>query len=519
MKYQPEKTIVIVGGGTAGWLTAGLLAVKKTQDGHRAFHVKVIEPEDIPTIGVGEGSWPTMRLTLHQIGVDERDFLRTCHASFKQGSKFCNWSHGNGEMYYHPFEAPWSGKKMASASNDTDNIGALWLMDDSNDTFSNFAHYQEYLCERHLAPKMLTSNGYEGVTNYGYHFESAGITKFLRQHCCEKLNVEIVSDTMIDVLANEQSDIEAIITRNSGHVKGDFFIDCTGFRALLLKQHFSVSEVSLNHVLFANRALAVQVPTLENDIIQSATVSTAQSAGWIWDIGLSNRRGIGYVYSNEYTNTDQAVETLSRYLANTQFSLTHSNIRELKFSACHLEKFWVRNCVAIGLSAGFVEPLEASSIMLTEVAAKRLSDVLSGSFDNFDAAAKSYNLEFTKRWEEVVHFLKLHYVLSRRSEKFWRDNRDPSSIPSSLQTDLQQWQENPSSIIYKDDQKRSFPSASYQYVYYGMQGKIPLKAAPIKDLEAENMADVISRDTSYQADRLSTLLPTNRRYLQALYHG
>ncbi|MEM5518119.1 tryptophan halogenase family protein [Henriciella sp. AS95] len=457
---KPVQTITIVGGGTAGWITAGILASAHDAASGR-IKVRVIESPDIPTIGVGEGTWPTMRATLKAMGVRESDFLRACSASFKQGSMFAGWVSGAADdVYYHPFELPLSFFET--------NPARAWLQGGSNTSFSKSVCPQEFICEAHLAPKTAITPDFAGVSNYGYHLDAGKFSAFIRTHCTNSLGVEHIPDTVVEILADPSGDIRAMKTQHYGEVDGDLFIDCTGFRSLLLGQHCGIGLKPLQDQLFIDTALAVQVPYEDGDPVRSQTVSTAQAAGWIWDIGLSNRRGVGHVYSSRYTDEEQAREALRTYLGMSEAQLAEFSVRKLDITSGYREKFWDRNCVAIGLSAGFVEPLEASAIVMIEMSAKMIAAQLPATRAAMDVVAKRFNRTFTHHWERIVDFLKLHYVLSQRSEPFWVDNRDPATLSNRLREDLGLWEHQPPWTEDFDHKDEIFPAASYQYVLYGM---------------------------------------------------
>lgn len=502
------RKIVIVGGGSAGWLTAGLIAAKHKKAGDAGIDVTVIEAPDIPIIGVGEGTWPTMRTTLRTIGVKETDFIRECHASFKQGSKFSRWHQDKADsFYYHPFDLP-EGFSEA-------NVAELWLANRNGRSFSEQVCPQEALCEQHLAPKQATSPEYGGFSNYGYHLDAGAFSGFLRDHCTSKLNVKLVADKMIGLAAHENGDIKAVTTENSGSISGDLFIDCTGFRALLLGEHFGVGLKSRADILFPDTALAVQVPYMEGAHVQSSTVATAQPAGWIWDVSLSTRRGIGHVYSSAHMNEEQATECIRQYLGLNEGEFAKLSLRKLAIGSGHRETFWKRNCIAIGLSAGFFEPLEASALMLIETMAGRVADHMPATRSAMDIVAKRFNARVHEDWERILHFLKLHYCLSDRPEAFWQDNRDPGSIPDRLKEDLNLWAHQAPWLEEMDAPQQVFPPASYQYVLYGMGFQTSVSGSGMPpELQAFAAAkfDTVARSTA----RLATMLPTNRALLDIL---
>jgi hypothetical protein len=505
---QTIRRVVIVGGGAAGWITAGLLAAKHRHEADEGLKVTVVESPDIPIVGVGEGTWPSMRTTLRTIGVSEYDFLRACNASLKQGSKFVGWTGTAATAsYYHPFEAPLGIDKV--------NMADYWLSLQGGDSFSRSLCSQEALCERHLAPKGPTSPEYAGFSNYGYHLDAGAFTAFLRDHVTRKLGVELVAATMTEVRSRDNGDIDAIRTREGGWVEGDLFIDCTGFRALLLGQQLGVGLRSVQYTLFADTALAVQVPYGADDPVQSTTVATAQPAGWIWDVSLSTRRGIGHVYSSGHMEEAAARTCLRNYLGLGEAAFEALTVRKLAIGSGYRETFWKNNCIAIGLSAGFLEPLEASALMLIERSASLVADNLPTSRAAMDIIARRFNTRLMALWEDIIHFLKLHYCLSARPEPFWRDNRSAESVPDILAESLRLWAEQAPLPGGLEERHDLFPAASYQYVLYGMGFKTRSNPRGLP-LEKKAFAQTQIHTVQRNADRLMTMLPTNRALLDII---
>jgi tryptophan halogenase len=345
------KRIIVLGGGTAGWITAGLLAKK-----HAAgVKVTLIESPDISTIGVGEGTWPTMRQTLAKLGVPEAKFLKKCHATFKQASKFVNWINPENDTYYHPFTEPQGFNKV--------DLSPYWREATQGEcSFSQAATFQHYLCENGLAPKTIANKQYEAVANYGYHLDAGQFIELLREHCTAELKVELISDTVSRVLMAENGDIKSLVTNENGELSAELYVDCSGMRSKLLGESLNVPFLPCDDIFFSDTALATQIPyTDTHSPISSCTISTAQDAGWIWDIGLQHRRGVGYVYSSQFSTEEQAYDTLAQYLGD---KCKIDKVKKIKFTPGHREIFWKNNCVAVGLSAGFLEPLEASALML-----------------------------------------------------------------------------------------------------------------------------------------------------------
>lgn len=496
------KRIVIVGGGSAGWLTAAVIAAEHDAAGGY-LDVTVLESPDVPAVGVGEGTWPTMRDTLRRVGVSESEFVRECDATFKQGSRFVHWRDAaENDAYAHPFVLP-QGYLDA-------NLVAGWLQSPEL-PYAELVSFQPHLCRAGLAPKQFATPEYAAVANYAYHLDAVKFGAFLRRHCVERLGVRHLADHMVGVNAHDNGDIASVQTRNHGAIEGDLFVDCTGSRALLLGEHLGVDRVDLRPVLFNDRAQAVQVPYASaNTPIACQTISTAQRSGWIWDVGLSARRGVGYVYSSAHASDEEAQAALYRYIETTGGSLQHlGEPKRIAFEPGYRRQSWRRNCVAIGLSAGFVEPLEASSLALVELGTAMLADQLPATRADMDLVARRYNDAFAYRWQRVVDFLKLHYVLSQREDAdYWREHRKPSSMPDSLRDLLQLWQHQPPSRYDLVRVDELFPSASYHYVLYGMGFRPQLKAARA----ATDVQRAVShfREAAELTRRMLAALPTHR---------
>ena len=305
------RKVVIVGGGSAGWLTAAVIAAEHPAGSGSGLEVTLLESPDVGAIGVGEGTWPTMRDTLRRIGVTETDFIRACDASFKQGTKFERWASGHeNDYYYHPFVLPQGYTET--------NLVAGWLERHADVPFADLVSFQPHLCARGKAPKQAVTPEYAAVANYAYHLDAGKFGQFLRGHCTERLGVRHVLDHVVGIDSHDNGDIAALRTKAHGALTGDLFVDCTGLQSLLLGQHFGVALRSQQHVLFNDTALAVQVPYAdEGSAIASQTLSTAQTSGWIWDIGLPTRRGVGHVYSSSHTSDDVAERELREYVERT----------------------------------------------------------------------------------------------------------------------------------------------------------------------------------------------------------
>lgn len=500
------KRVVVVGGGSAGWLTAGVIAADHRSNDAPVLELTLVESPSVAPIGVGEGTWPSMRDTLHRIGVSETDFLRECDASFKQGSKFAGWVTGTvTDCYYHPFVLP-QGYLEAD-------LVAQWQRRYSAVPFAQLVSYQPHLCEHGRAPKQLTTPEFAAVANYAYHLDAGKFGQFLQRHCTGRLGVRHVVDHVAGIESKDNGDIASLVTVAHGRIEGDLFIDCTGFSAMLLGRHYGIPLVSQKHVLFNDSALALQVPYTGPDAaIASHTIATARPAGWIWDIGLPTRRGVGHVYSGAHTSDEEAERVVREYVADSAgpAAAAAASPRKLSFEPGYRRTFWHRNCVAVGLAAGFVEPLEASALALVEFSAAAISDQMPATRAAMDIVARRFNDAFQYRWERVIDFLKLHYVLSARADStFWTDHRSPDTVPARLVELLSLWRHRPPSRYDFYRAEEIFPSASYQYVLYGM-GFQPEEPAVATRPDDAARADRFFAEAAALASKMQAALPTNR---------
>ena len=508
---RPVRNIVIVGGGTAGWLTAGVIAAKHRARMGANFSVTLVESPNTPIIGVGEGTWPTLRSTLARIGVSETELFRQCDAAFKQGARFSRWTTGaDDDFYYHPLMLPQSFGQL--------NLVPHWLARGDGRSFCDAVSPQGRLCDDGLAPKTIATAEFEAVANYSYHLDAGKFAPFLQRHCCEKLGVKHVLADVKRVNLAESGDIRSLDTEQAGEIEGDLFVDCTGFKALLIGETLGVPFKECGDVLFCDRALAIQVPQAgDNAPIASHTISTAQSAGWIWDIGLPTRRGIGYVYSSRHTSDEAAEIELRRYVGSIGAGLP---ARKIAIRSGHRETFWKRNCVAVGLAAGFLEPLEASAIVLIELSAKLIAEQLPACREVMDLIAARFNASTLYRWGRIIDFLKLHYVLTKRTDSaFWRDNLLPETIPERLQDLLLLWShQSPWFHDEFDRVEEVFPAASYQYVLYGMGFRTQVDPAMLAGDAPQ--AERALRENAVQTERLRAGLPRHRDLIRKIVeHG
>lgn len=503
---RPIARILIVGGGTAGWLSAAYLAARLPGVAARPPSITLVEAPGIPTIGVGEGTWPTMRGTLAAIGIDEAEFLLACDASFKQGSRFDGWVSGDpGDHYLHPFTPPPAAEPRA--------LVAGWAGEDEPTSFADSMTAQARVCAAGLAPRQPAMPDYEGALNYAYHLDAAKVAELLARHAVGRLGVNHVADEVVGARRDPSGGIDAIVTKANGELEADLFIDCSGHSAILIGRELGSRWSDLGASLLNDRAIALQLPVAAGSPIASQTIGTAHRAGWLWDIGLASRRGVGCVYSSAFMSDDEALAELAAYVgrAGSGRDMAALSPRLLNFPTGHRRESWKGNCVAIGLSAGFIEPLEASAIVLIELSLQALADNFPASSEAMPIHAERFNRLLALRWSRIADFLKLHYALSRREEPYWHAQRDPATLSDELGGLLALWQDQPPSAYDFPLAQEMFPAASYQYVYYGMTGKAPPAAPGIGARAKPLLAQV--RD---KGRVLAAALPTNRAYLDRL---
>src|SRR5688572_1217402 len=367
--------VVVVGGGTAGWLSACYLAASRP-----GLRVTLVEAPGILPVGVGEGTWPTMRQTLATIGLAEDEFLRDCGASFKQGSRFDRWVTGApGDSYLHPFSPP--------PALEPGELVAAWQNAAGGLDFASAMTPQAAACARDLAPRQRSMPGFAGVLNYAYHFDAGKFAALLARHGTGPLGVTHIAGEVTGVEAGEGGAVAALTLREGPPIEGDFFIDCSGAAGILIDGHCRSAWIDRSDVSFNDRALAVQVAVEPDSPVASQTVGTAHAAGWLWDIALPARRGIGCVYASSFMSDEDANRVLADYVRERIPGAGEDAlaVRQLRFATGHRERFWQGNCLAVGQAAGFIEPLEASAIVLIELSLRALAE-------NFPASRASMDL-------------------------------------------------------------------------------------------------------------------------------
>jgi tryptophan halogenase len=427
MTQRAVRKVVIAGGGTSGWCAAAALS----QQLGPAFDITLIESEEIGTVGVGEATFPTIR-TFHKIlDLDEREFLRITRGSIKLGISFENWAR-LGDRYIHSFGVVGKGSWLG-------NFHHYWVAANAAGFGDELGDY----CFEHKAArehKFHTSEN--SPINYAYHFDATLYARFLRARS-EARGVKRVEGKIGQVIQDPESGfIDAVVMESGQRIDGDLFIDCTGFRGLLIEQTLKAGYEDWTQWLRNDSALALQTDyPLDN--IPPYTRAIAHQSGWQWKIPLQHRQGTGHVYSTAYTTDDEARKVL---MDNIEGNI-RVELRLLKFKTGRRKSAWVKNCVAIGLAGGFVEPLESTSIHLIQAGITRLLKLFPAAGFS-ESLTRQYNQESKTEYERIRDFIVLHYKATERDDTpYWRDCRD-MVIPDSLAHRLELFRET--GLIFPD---------------------------------------------------------------------
>lgn len=437
----PRK-ILIVGGGSSGWLTAAYLNAALNRDGRKFAQISLVESPDVPRIGVGEATIPNINHVLSVIGIDQREFMRRVDGTFKQSIKYVNWLHNNGDYYHHPFSRYRPGP--------IDRSGQRWLMSNRSIPFMETISAQPIICEMNLAPLMLGAWDFGRPLSYAYHLNALKFADYL----CELSTARGVThylDHVVDVVMAENGDIAAVQTKGGKRLEADLFVDCTGFAALLSEQKLGVQWVDCSQWLLCDRAVTMHVPYEQHypGYVRPYTTASALSSGWVWEIPLQDKRSLGYVHSSAFIGEDEAERELRAFEGAHAGSL---DCRIVHFKVGHREKAWVRNCVSIGLAGSFVEPLESTGLYLSDLAAVMLAEHLPFG-DDMAAPAYRFNRIMANRFYEILDFINMHYCLSRRTDtEFWREVQRPERITDRLRGKLEYWRVKPPSPTDFEDQ-------------------------------------------------------------------
>jgi tryptophan 7-halogenase len=465
---QPEPyTITIVGGGTAGWMTAAAL-VRFLETG---YQINLIESEEIGTVGVGEATIPQISLFNQALGLDEDAFLKATQGTFKLGIEFVDWQQ-LGHRYMHAF---------GPVGRDVGLIGFhhYWLRARSLGLAENLGTYSLNNLAA-LSGKMQrgAARTAKALPNmpYAFHFDAGLYAAFLRRYAEVRGVTRIEGRIASTKLRGDNGNIESVHLDSGQTISGDFFIDCSGFRGLLIEQALGTGYEDWTHWLPCDRALAVPCENAAH--LLPYTRSTARRAGWQWRIPLQHRIGNGHVYSSAHMSDEMAAQAL---LANLD-GKPLADPRPLKFTTGKRKKFWNKNCVAIGLASGFMEPLESTSIHLIQSAISRLLKFLPGK-QMREADITEYNRQADFEYDRIRDFIILHYKATQRDDTpFWQHCRD-MDIPDTLSAKIELFRAN--GHIFREHEEL-FTEQGWLQVMAGQgilpQGNHPL-AAQISDTD------------------------------------
>ncbi len=441
--------VLIVGGGSAGWMAAAYLDAVLNHSGQRNVDISLVESPDVPRIGVGEATIPSINHILAAIGIDEKDFMRRTEATFKQAIKFTNWVHREDDGYYHAF-----GRYTPTP---IDDAGAHWLRSDRSIPFMETISAQPRLCEWNLSPQMLGRWDFGAKLTYAFHMNALKFADFLSEIAVSR-GVRHHLANVTDIELTENGHIANVQTDTGETLEADLFIDCTGFAALLMEQTLGVPWVDFSEWLLCDRALVMPVPyeTHYPGFVRPYTLSTALSAGWVWDIPLHSRRGVGYVHSSAFISEDEAEQEIKAYEGPHAANL---DTRMVHFKVGMREQAWFKNCVAVGLSGGFLEPLESTGLYLSDLATVLLTELFPHR-GHMEQLALRYNRIMSNRFYEVLDFINMHYCLTqRRDTPFWREVAKPERINERLKAKLDFWRSKP--VGHADFEDQLMPGQSY----------------------------------------------------------
>jgi hypothetical protein len=505
-------SVVIVGGGASGWLSAAFLQRFLNSDPSRVapVRIRVVEAPDIPIIGVGEATIPSLKGTMEYIGIPEPLLLKETHGTFKQAIRYQGWgNHEDPEDYfYHPFDY---GVQQVFEW-----MGHTWLernRDAKPFQFGQDLSIQCRLCDESRAPHDLTPRGGSQDMRYAYHLDAVLLASLLRRTATER-GVEHVVGKVVDVALAVSGDIAAVVLEDGRRVEADLFIDCSGFRSLLLGGALKEDFLSFAPDLMCDRAFAVQVREDSLKPLVPYTKARAMKGGWAWTIELQHRHGAGYVFSSNHLTDQQAMDEFLQVVGEERI-LDSFTPRVIQMRTGRHKRAWVRNCVAIGLAGGFIEPLESTGIYLSELGVRALTECWPTAA-NREFMAAEYNRRVVDFFEELLDFIVFHYRLARRRDtEFWHDAAENGRVTERLRHNLELWKHRAPMPADIGTRGTVFVHLSYQYILAGMQPGIGRGYHPIGLYPRVDEASIL-RGVRVKGDGYLASLPDHREMLRRM---
>ncbi|WP_332876121.1 tryptophan halogenase family protein [Massilia sp. S19_KUP03_FR1] len=497
MNQKIISTIVIVGGGTAGWMAAASLAkILKNK-----YTIRLIESDEISTVGVGESTIPMISRFNTVLGINEDEFMRETKATFKLGIEFVDWGH-IGERYMHGFGK--FGQDLWTVD-----FYQYWLKMYQAGKAPDLEHYSinrmAARAHKFMRPPADMPNSPLSEINYAFHLDAGLYARYLRKYS-EALGVQRTEGKVVDVqLRALDGHVDAVLMENGERIAGDLFIDCSGFRALLIEGALKTGFDDWSDFLPCDRAWAVPCESTEE--LPPYTRATARPAGWQWRIGLQHRTGNGHVYSSQHMSDDEAASILMGSLDGKALA----EPRMLRFKAGKRKQVWNKNVVAVGLASGFLEPLESTSIHLIQSTVGRLVTFFPDAGFN-QADIDEFNRQADFEVERIRDFLILHYRATRRTDSpFWERCRT-MPVPATLERKMALWQAH--GRLVRDDNEL-FAEDGWLQVLHG-QGIGAGGYHPLVDLLGEDEVAAYLEQIAGVVNKCVQVMPTHKEFIGAV---
>ncbi len=509
--------LLIVGGGTSGWMTASYLS--------KAFdHVDItlVESATVRTIGVGEATFSTVKLFFDFLELHERDWMPHCSAAYKLAIRFQNWTKEKGH-FYHPFQRYETAEGMTAAE--------WWLKLRNGEAFDYSCFVTPHICDAMSSPRFLDGTVYDDkvldyfdddkpVPNaiiaghqvqypYAYHFNASELATYLQNYATER-GVKRIVDDVVEVVLDEQGAIAGVRTKENDLLTADLFIDCTGFRGLLLNKALNEPFISFNDSLLNDRAVAIQVPKdVEKIGMKPYTTATAMNAGWSWNIPLYGRDGTGYVYSSQFIDKDEAEREFREFLGP---DAKDCDANHIQMRIGRSRNSWVKNCVAIGLSSGFVEPLESTGIFFIQHGIEELVNHFPRGTQVDPNMVHSYNQTINQCIDGVRQFLIVHYAAGNRDDTpYWRAATSVA-LPEELADRMRIWKARLPGLRNIYQPFHGFDSYSWSVMLLGLGYEPESYLAALDHLD-ENKAREMFAQIRRKSEFLVKNLPSQYEYL------